>query len=63
MWKPKPRSHRIIKIAKIVQSIDDSFRPVLVGGRVRLGNQDRFVLTSTEVNFELVGMVVEDYGN
>ena len=62
-WKLKPSSHRITRIAKIVQSIIKTFLEVgWVSGKVRLVNQDRFVLTSAEVSFEGMGAVVEGYG-
>jgi hypothetical protein len=61
-WKLKPSSHRITRIAKIVQSIKAFLEVGWVSGKVRMVNQDRFVLTSTEVSFEGMGAVVEGYG-
>ena len=61
-WKLKPSSHRITRIAKMVQSIKAFLEVGWVSWRVRLVNQDRFVLTSTEVSFEGIGAVVEGYG-
>ena len=62
-WKLKPSSHRITRIAKIVQSIKVSLWLVCLGWRVRLSNQDRFVLTFTEVDFEVTGTVLDDKSN